>query len=155
MELEEMDRAIIRRVSADIGESLYPFREIALELKLSEDDVLERLKSYTQQGIIRRFGAILRHQVAGYEANGMSVWNVPGSDVDRVGRILAACPEISHCYERPRSPDWPYNLYGMIHGHSRDEVLNVARKAAEKISIDDYDVLFSVREFKKTSMVYG
>jgi len=152
--LDELDRNIIRRVCGDIGHSPRPFREMAEELGLDEADLLVRLRSYKQDGVLRRFGAILRHQKAGYVANGMSVWNVPDGDVARVGEQMASFREVSHCYERPRLPDWPYNLFGMIHGHSEDECRAVAARIALQIGIDDYRVLFSRREFKKTSMVY-
>jgi len=152
--LEDTDARLITRACGDIGDSLYPFREIAAELGMTEEAVVERLKSFKSKGMLRRFGAMLRHQVVGFEANGMSVWNVADPDAAKAGRKLAERPEISHCYERPRMPDWPYNIYAMIHGHTEEGVLAVARRIAEDLAADDYDVLFSVREFKKTSMVY-
>lgn len=152
--MDQIDKNIIRRVSEDIGKSLYPFREMASELGITESELISRIRSHQEKGYIRRFGAVLKHQNAGYKANGMSVWNVPSSKVTQVGNILAESPEISHCYERPVFPDWHYNVYGMIHGHSEEEVLRIAKKISEKIAIDDYKVLFSLREFKKSSMVY-
>lgn len=152
--LDEIDRRIINRICGDIGTSSHPFREIALELGMTEDELLARLLTYQEQGFMRRFGAILRHQVAGFSANGMSVWNVPDAEVERVGILMTECAEVSHCYERPRLPDWPYNLFAMIHGHSEDECRAVAARIAAATNINDYDVLFSKREFKKTSMQY-
>lgn len=152
--LDELDRRIINRVCGDIPPSLHPFREIAIELAITEDELLTRLRQYQAQGAMRRFGAILRHQVAGFSANGMSVWNVPDAEVERAGKLMAECTEVSHCYERPRMPDWPYNLFAMIHGHSKDECRAVAARIAEATGFTDYDVLFSEREFKKTSMQY-
>ena len=152
--LDDLDRRIIRRACGDIGSSAHPFREMAGELGLDETKLLRRLRTYKQRGMLRRFGAILKHQQAGFVANGMSVWNVPDGDVVRVGEQMAAAREVSHCYERPRLPDWPYNLFGMIHGRSEDECRTVAARMAREIGIDDYRVLFSLREFKKTSMVY-
>lgn len=152
---DKVGRELIARMCGDIGGSLYPYREIAAELGLKEEEVISRLKSYKSDGTLRRFGAVLRHQSAGYKANGMSVWDVQDPDVSRVGDQLASCREISHCYERPRFSDWPYNVYAMMHGKTKDEVLSLAGRIAEQVSIDNYEVLFSVREFKKTSMVYG
>jgi len=152
--LDDLDRRIIRRVCGDIGESLHPFRQMAQELGIEEAQLLARLQRYAETGTLRRFGAILRHQKAGFVANGMSVWNVPDADVDRVGRQMAQHREVSHCYERPRPPGWPYNLYGMIHGRTREECRAVADRISREVAIDDYQVLFTVREFKKTSMVY-
>ncbi len=152
--VEAEDRRLIQRCCGDIGDAVRPFLSVAAELGMNEDDVLRRLQAYKDSGALRRFGAVLRHQAAGYVANGMSGWNVPDADVDRVGGIISACRKVSHCYERPRVPDWPYNVYGMIHGASRDECLATAAQIARDTGITDYQVLFSLREFKKTSMVY-
>jgi DNA-binding Lrp family transcriptional regulator len=154
LRLDATDRRLIPRCCGDIGAGERPFCELAAELHLTEAEVLRRLHGYREAGALRRFGAVLRHQAAGYTANAMSGWNVPEADVDRVGAILAASPQVSHCYVRPRLPDWPCNLYGMIHGAARDECLAVAARVARDTGIRDYQLLFSVREFKKTSMVY-
>ena len=152
--IDRLDRQLIALTCGDVGHSLNPFQELAASLDVSEDEVIQRLRKYRSNGSLRRFGAVLRHTRAGYRANGMSVWNVPDSDVARIGKALAQRPEISHCYERRRFDDWQYNVYGMIHGHTADEVLAVARSIANSLSLSDYDVLFSLREFKKTSMTY-
>ncbi|NOY82179.1 MAG: Lrp/AsnC family transcriptional regulator [Kiritimatiellaeota bacterium] len=148
------DRRIIARACGDIGESRTPFRNLAAQVDVAEAEVLARLESYRASGAMRRFGAVLRHRAAGFAGNGMSVWRVPPDDVVRVGEALAACPEISHCYERPRLKDWPYNVFGMIHGKDRTACLSIVDRIAGEIGIPDYRVLFSNREFKKTSMVY-
>jgi len=154
MILDNQDKQLITRLCEDLGDDLYPFRAIAEELNMPEADVLERIQRLKASGALRRLGAILRHQKAGMTANGMSVWNVPDADIARVADALTACPEITHCYERPRLPDWPYNLFGMIHAKSEDDCRAVAARVAEITGITDYDVLFSIREFKKTSMKY-
>lgn len=153
--LDPLDREIIARLCGDIGEGLFPFHELAEDLGISEPQVLARIARYRERGMLRRFGAILRHQAAGFTANGMSVWNVPADDVERVGQLMSAVPEISHCYERPRVPDWPYNLFGMIHAHSEDECRAIAARVSALTGIAEYDILFSRREFKKSSMIYG
>jgi len=152
--LDNLDRQIIARLCGDIDDTLFPFKTIADELGIPVEELLVRVQSYRERGMLRRFGAILKHQAAGFKANGMSVWNVPDADTKRVGEIMTSFPEVSHCYERPRMPDWPYNLFGMIHAHSEDECRAIAARIAEKTGISDYDILFSVREFKKTSMIY-
>jgi DNA-binding Lrp family transcriptional regulator len=152
--LDGTDRQTIRLACGDLGLERYPFRAWAAELGIPETDLLARLAAYRRSGAMRRFGAVLRHHAAGFKANGMSVWNVPEADVGFVCERLAACAEISHCYERPRFPGWPYNVFGMIHGRTREDCLSVAIRVAESTGLRDYDVLFSVREFKKTSMVY-
>ncbi|MHB9024845.1 MAG: siroheme decarboxylase subunit beta [Armatimonadota bacterium] len=152
--LSALDRRIISRLSGDLGESRYPFAELAAEIGVTEDELLKRLRDLQERGILRRFGAILRHQAAGISANGMSVWNVPEADAERVGTLMAAFPEVSHCYQRPPMPNWPYNLFAMIHGRTEDECRAVAERIAAAIGITDYNILFSIREFKKTSMAY-
>lgn len=151
---DDLDRKIIRRVCGDIGRERTPFRSIAEELGIEQSELLSRLENYRRHGAMRRFGAVLRHQRAGFGGNGMSVWNVPAGDLDRVGRSLAASPYVSHCYERPRFADWPYNLFAMVHGHDRRECLALTRELADIVGINEYSVLFSTREFKKSSMVY-
>lgn len=152
--LDELDRRIIARLCGDLGEGLDPFGEIAAELDIPRAVLLDRIRGYRDGGQLRRLGAVLKHQNAGYRANGMSVWNVPADAVERVSAIMTAQPEVSHCYERPRLPDWPFNLFAMIHGHTEADCRAVADRIASLADIADYDVLFSVREFKKTSMVY-
>jgi len=153
--LDEIDRRIIARASGDLPRSPHPFLDMAHELAVGEDELLARLRSYRESGVLRRLGAILRHQLAGFVANGMSVWRVPPQEVERIGELMAACPEISHCYERPALPDWPYSVYAMIHGRSKEECLAVASRLSRDTSIREYRVLFSLREFKKTSRQYG
>ena len=152
--LDPLDRKIIARLCGDIGSGFYPFRAIAAEFSLGEDELLERIRGYQASGMLRRFGAILHHQTAGFTANGMSVWNVPDHDVERVGAVMTGFAEVSHCYVRPRLPDWPYNVFGMIHGHSEDQCCALAARISDTTEIRDYDMLFSIREFKKSSMVY-
>ena len=154
MKLDAIDRKLIARLCGDIGDSLHPWQQIADELEISEEEVLSKLKEYKDEGILRRIGAMLRHRSAGFSANGMSAWNVPAQDVERVGKLMAAVPEISHCYERPSVADWPYSIYGMIHGTTEDEVRAVANRIAEETGIKDYEILFSGREFKKSSVHY-
>jgi len=151
---DELDRKIIARLCGDIGESLDPFGEIAAELGLERDELLARVRQYQETKKMRRLGAVLKHQNAGFKANGMSVWNVPADRVEGVSQVMMGQTEVSHCYERPRLPDWPYNMFAMIHGQTEAECRAVAARIAAETGIADYDILFSVREFKKTSMVY-
>ena len=152
--LDATDRALIARVSGDIGDGRYPYRDLGAELNLPEEDVLARLRAYRARGLCRRFGAILRHQLAGFAANGMSVWDVPEGEVAHVGLLIAAHAEVTHCYERPRLPDWPYNVYAMLHGKARDECEAIAAGISRETGVAAYQVLFSLRELKKTSMRY-
>jgi len=152
--LDALDRRTICLACGDLGPERQPFGAWAATLGIPEEDLLARLAAYRRAGAMRRFGAVLRHRAAGFTANGMSVWNVPGADSATLCARLAACPEVSHCYERPRFPGWPYNVFAMIHGHSRADCLALARSVAEGTGVKEYAVLFSLREFKKTSMIY-
>lgn len=154
MNIDDTDRKLIRRACGDLGDGLDPFDDLASELGMERDDVIARLNAYRDAGVLRRFGAVLHHQRAGFSANGMSAWDVPEGDVDAVGEKLAACPEVTHCYERPRMPNWDFNLYAMLHGRSEEECLAVAERISHETGITAYRVLFSKREFKKSSMVY-
>lgn len=127
-----------------------PFAVLAQRVGISEADVLERLGAWKSSGAIRRFGARVAHHKLGFAANGMSVWRAGEFDTEEAGRKMAGQPEVSHCYLRDMPPGWPYNLYAMIHGTSRDEVSAVAERLARLTGLSDYAVLFSVREFKKS-----
>jgi DNA-binding Lrp family transcriptional regulator len=152
--LDAIDRRLIARTCGDIGGGVSPFADLAAELGTAEADVLARLQFCRERGLMRRFGAVLRHRVAGFMGNGMSVWNVPDERVDGVGRRLAESAAVSHCYERPRFAGWPYSLYGMMHGRDRDACRRAAERLAAELAIADWRILFSAREFKKTSRVY-
>jgi DNA-binding Lrp family transcriptional regulator len=152
--LTELEKQVIKAVQEDIPVTRRPFLKMAQNLGISEERFLEVLQNLCDQGIIRRLGATLRHQQSGFTANAMVAWRVDEDRVARVGRIMASFPEVSHCYRRDPKPDWPYNLYTMI--HARDEVacLETARKMAQKTGVDTYTLLFSKKELKKTSMKY-
>lgn len=151
---DDLDRRLIARACGDVDESRAPFRGMAAELNAGEEEILVRLRRYRQTGAMRRFGAVLRHRAAGFTANGMSVWDVPDAATLHAGEAMSAHPEVSHCYQRPRFTGWPYNLFAMIHGQTREACMPVAERIAREIGMHDYRVLFSLREFKKTSMVY-
>ncbi len=112
--------------------------------------MLERLNLLLEKRVIRRFAATIGHRALGIVANAMIVWRVPSEDVERVGGIMASFDEVTHCYERPSVPKWPYNLYSVVHSHSREECRKVAAEISRKTGVEDYQVLFSEREFKKT-----
>ncbi len=149
---DAVDRRLIPRLGGDLGEGRRPLLDLARALDLDAAVVIERARGYLQRGIARRIGAVLRHRAAGVSANGMAVWDVPDREAARLGAALAARPEVSHCYERLRGADWPFNVYGMIHGRTQDAVQAVAADVAARESAPVYRVLFSRREFKKTSL---
>lgn len=152
--LNELDKKIIASVQADIPVTERPYAQIAEQLGISEETLLEKLSLFCRQGIIRRFGATLRHQKSGFSANAMVAWQVDEARIAEVGENFSAFQEVSHCYRRNPTSGWPYNLYTMVHAHDQASCRETARKMAETASVVDYAILFSRRELKKTSMAY-
>ncbi len=150
----EGDKAFIRELQKDLEIVDRPFLGAARRLGMTEGQVFERLRYYEEMGVMRRYAAILRHRDAGFTANGMIVWKVPEGSIERIGEKLGAFPQVSHCYQRPVYPDWPYNVFSMIHCKSRDEARQVAVTISGQIGVDEYKILFSLREFKKTRVEY-
>ncbi|MGV8074221.1 MAG: Lrp/AsnC family transcriptional regulator [Syntrophobacteraceae bacterium] len=146
------DIRIVRCIQEDLPVAEMPFGIWAAELGMTEAELLDLMRQWTKDGIIRRFAAVLNHRQVGFNANGMVVWNCREDKIDECGRILSSYPEVSHCYQRPAYPDWPYNLYAMAHGRSEEECERIARKLGESIGQLDYRIMFSTREFKKTRL---
>jgi len=103
---------------------------------------------------MRRFAAVLRHQKAGFTANGMICWRIPEEKLPDLGYRLAAYPQVSHCYQRPVYPDWPYSVFSMVHALSREKCEEIARQMSEEIGISDYAILYSTKEYKKERVKY-
>ncbi len=153
--LTDLEKRVILALQRDLEVEPSPFRELAELLGLEEEVVLAAIRGLMEKGYIRRFGATLRHQKSGFEANALVAWKVPEADLRRIGQELAAQRVVSHCYSRrPVPPAWPYNLYTMVHGRSREECLETAARMARETGLGDYQVLFSETELKKTTMRY-
>ena len=150
--MDEIDIKILKLIQDGIQIIPEPFELIAEELGLSEKQVIGRLHEMIAEGVIRRFGASIGHRVIGITANAMCTWNVPDDKVEEVGAIMAGFPEVTHCYERPRYPDWKYNLFTMVHAYSREDCEKIAKEISLATGIKDYSILFSEREFKKTGV---
>jgi len=150
--MDEIDIKILKLIQDGIRIIPEPFGLIAKELELSETQVIERLQKMIKDGVIRRFGASIGHRAIGITANAMCTWNVPDDKVEEVGAIMAGFQEVTHCYERPRYPDWKYNLFTMVHAYSREECEKIAKEISLATGIKDYSILFSEREFKKTGV---
>ena len=150
----EEDKEFIRQLQKDFEIVDRPFLKASNALEISEEEIFEKLKYYESIGVMRRFAAILRHREAGFTANGMIVWKVPEDRINQVGEKLGAFPQVSHCYERPVYPDWPYNVFSMIHCKSIDEAKEMAKEIQTLINVEEYKILFSSREFKKTRVEY-
>ncbi len=153
-QIDETDKRVIAAIQGDLPLDPRPFALAAQKVGLPEDEFIRRVKRLKREGIIRRFGATLRHQEAGYGANAMVAWRVPDERIEEVGQALAAFRRVTHCYHRKPAKGWPYNLYTMVHGASEQECRSLAKEMAKKVGIQDFQVLFSQQEFKKTSMQY-
>jgi DNA-binding Lrp family transcriptional regulator len=153
--LDAIDRALIVATQGGLPLVACPYEQIGVQVGISGDEVMGRLQSMLATGIIRRIGAVPNHYAIGWTANGMTVWNVADERVDELGAAVGALDFVTHCYRRPRAlPDWPYNLFAMVHGSSRDEVGDKARQIAELLgsACRAGDILFSTRILKKTGL---
>ncbi len=154
MRLDETDRALIRVLQDDSPVVARPFRWAAQRTGLDEETVLDRVRQLMQRGVIRRFGAFLRHRQAGVAGNIMVAWQVPSERAAKVGRALAAFPEVTHCYERPPFPGFPYNLYTMVHAESPAVCTEAVARMARAVGVERYEALPTRRELKRTSPRY-
>lgn len=152
--LSALEKKLIAELQGNLPESAQLYQVIAHKLGVTEPWVIRKIQAWLKSGHIRRIGAILYHRQAGFKANAMVVWNVPKHKVNKVGKIMASFPEVSHCYQRVTYPTWKYNLYTMVHGKTKKDCERITRQIALKIGIDDYQLLYSTHEFKKQSMQY-
>ena len=153
-ELTELEKRIVASIQGDMAIDPQPYLRIAQRLGVTEKTLLESLQSLCDRGVIRRFGATLRHQKSGFTANAMVAWQVEEERMEQVGQIMASFPQVSHCYRRNPSNGWPYNLYTMVHAMDKDSCRQIAQEMAHAGRVSTYSVLFSHRELKKTSMRY-
>lgn len=151
--LTDIEKKVCPAIQGNIPVSRRPFREIADAVGLSENELLEAIKGLQARGIIRKFGAIVRHQKAGYTKNAMVVWAVPEEKCESAGMRMASFPEITHCYQRTPAFEGRYNIFTMVHMRG-DEDMGVISKIAGACGIDDFKILVSEEELKKISMEY-
>jgi DNA-binding Lrp family transcriptional regulator len=152
--LTPRDIAFIRELQRDLPTVPRPFAPWAANLGCAPADLFAWCARMQAAGKLRRFAAVLRHQNAGFVSNAMGVWRVPAERVAEVGPLMASFAAVSHCYERPAYPDFPYNLYTMVHGRTRDECLRTLEAIAERTGISERAYLWSSREFKKERVEY-
>lgn len=154
-ELDPVDRALIEATQGGLPLVAAPWAAVAAVVGIGEAEVLERFGRLVEAGIVRRIGAVPNHYRLGLGANGMTVWDVDDAAVDRLGAEIGALDFVTHCYRRPRSlPAWPYNLFAMVHGRTRDEVFEKRGLIAERLAgaVGASDILFSTRILKKTGL---
>ncbi len=150
--IDDTDRSLLGAIEDGFSIVSRPYAEIARQIGITEDDVIERLGRLLEGGVIKRLGLVVRHRAVGFQANAMVVWDVPDAEVDQAADDLTAHPFVTLCYRRPRRPpEWPYNLFCMVHGRDRGTVktqiaqLNASAGLGEMPS----SVLFSKRCFKQ------
>ncbi|MEI6447820.1 MAG: AsnC family transcriptional regulator [Actinomycetes bacterium] len=151
---DDVDVAVIRALQGDMPIVATPYAAAAAEVGMPEEKFLGHLEAMKERGILRRVAAILFHRRAGFSANGMGVWKVPQDRILEIGGRMASFRGISHCYERPTYADWPYALFTMAHGRSKEECDAILEAIAEDTGIHERSVLYSSTEFKKIRMQY-
>jgi len=151
--LNNKEKKVARFIQGDIPLVSSPFDEIGTCCGLTADEIVNISQSFLEKGIMRKFGAILRHQKAGYEKNALVVWSVPAEQTEKTGNMFASFPFISHCYERKPAFREKYNIFTMLHSQN-ENILSTIKDMAIDTGINDYLVLESIQEYKKTSPEY-
>jgi DNA-binding Lrp family transcriptional regulator len=151
---DELDKAVIRALQGDMPVIPEPYAPAAATLGMTQEALLEHLEGMRERRLLRRVAAILFHRRAGFSANGMGVWKVPDEQIAQLGPQMAAFRGISHCYQRPTYADWPYSVFTMAHGRSKEECDAILDSIAESTGIEDRATLYSSTEFKKIRLLY-
>jgi DNA-binding Lrp family transcriptional regulator len=151
---DEFDRAVIRALQGDMPVTAQPYGPAAAELGIPQNRLLEHLEGMRERRLLRRVAAILYHRRAGFSANGMGVWKIPDERITELGMRMAAFRGISHCYQRPTYKDWPYSVFTMAHGRSKQECDAILDSIAADTGIDERAILYSSTEFKKIRLLY-
>jgi siroheme decarboxylase len=155
---QDLDRRLILATQNGLPLVSHPYRQLGDQLGIGAEEVMTRLSNMLERGLIRRMGVVPNHYAIGYTANGMSVWDVPDERIDELGFLVGALDFVTHCYHRPRKlPAWPYNLFAMVHGSSRAEVLAKVTKIANLLGSHSrtHNVFFSTKILKKTGLRIG
>jgi len=154
IELTPQHIAVIKELQKDISVVEEPFKEATKKLGLSYDEFFTIANELKESGVMRRFATILNHRKAGFGANAMSVWAVPEEKGEEIGREMAEFSAVSHCYLRPSYPNWPYNLFAMVHAKTQEECDTLIEEMAKESGLTEYGKLYSTVEFKKQRLVY-
>lgn len=152
--LDPVDRQLIAATQSGLPLVPQPYEAVGAIIGISAQEVRERLVAMLQRGLIRRIGAVANHYRLGYTANGMTVWDIDDARVDELGERVGRLPGVTHCYRRTRAPGWPYNLFVMLHGRSREEVERQADGVAALLgdACRARDILYSTQVLKKTGL---
>ncbi len=152
--LSDLEVRAIQVVQEDLPVVERPFAAQGDAIGCSEDEVLELLRSFRERKLMRRFAAVMNHRTAGFKANAMGVWAVPPDQLDQLGPQMAGFALVSHCYRRPTYPDWPYSVFTMVHGKQGRDCEATIAAIRDETGIDEYALLWSVKEYKKTRVRY-
>jgi len=151
---DDVELEIIKLVQADLPLESRPYSQLAQKLNVNEEEIVTRIQSMKERGLIKRLGVILRHQKAGFTVNALVAWRVAENEADEVGIIIAEYDAVSHCYLREVPESFKYNLFSMIHSHSEEEIAHLIKDISNRTGIKDYIIIKSLKELKKTSMTY-
>ena len=152
--LSPVDRKVINELQQDLPLIARPFTGMSARLGMNEETLLAQCQSLRSRGVMRRFGASVNHRGVGFAANAMTCWAVPAEKAEVIAGKLVPLREVSHCYERKTNPEWPYNIFAMIHGHTEEQCRGVADEVSAMTGLSDYIMLFSTRELKKIRVIY-
>jgi siroheme decarboxylase len=153
-QLDTIDKGILAALQGDLGDTQEPYATIAVDLGITEAEVIRRITRMLNEGIIRRMGAMIRHIEAGIGFNGMVVWKAAPDRIDEIGQLLASLPQVTHCYERPPFGDTRGTLFTMVHASTEEGCLEIVKEMSKRSGVKEYEILFSERELKKISMTY-
>ncbi len=152
--LTPTEKAVVKALQGDFPLVPDPYQRLADEAGITKEEFLACVKEMQEHHKIRKMGAVLAHRNVGFKSNVLIAWAVPPERLDEVARKMAESSSVSHCYDRNTAPDWPYNLYTMVHGQTREECEQIAEKLAEETDVHDRQMLFTKKEWKKQSMKY-
>lgn len=152
--MNRVDREIIHILQGDLPLEPRPYAQMAQKLGIDEEEIIVRIRDLQKEGVIRRCCAVLRHQKAGYVANAMVAWKVDPDLIDDLGRFVAQHYFVSHCYHRAAAEDFGCNLFAMVHAVTDEDLQNKVEEISRQTGLDNYQIIRSVRELKKTSMRY-
>ena len=153
-DISARDKAVIRALQGDFPLCEEPYKVLAEQAGMSEQEFIDCVRELSEEKKIRKMGAVLRHREAGFVANALCAWSVPPEKLDEVAKVMANNPAVSHCYDRNTAPNWNYNLYTMVHAKSREECERIVKSLATSTGIEQFQILYSKKEWKKTSMKY-
>ena len=153
-ELSDLDKMTIRELQEDLALKSRPFDGMAKTLGITTQELFRRAADFQERRLMRRYSAVLHHRRSGFRANAMIVWKVPPERSEEVGMTMAQHPAVTHCYERPTFPDWPYTHFTMVHATNTDGCEEIEREISASTGINDRQLLYSTREYKKTRVQY-